>query len=72
MLTGRYVFTGDTALQIVARHTSAEPTPPSTHSAFDVSRSWMSWYLSVWRRTRPTARGPPESWPNAYASTITR
>ena len=25
MLTGRYVFTGDTALQIVARHTSAQP-----------------------------------------------
>jgi hypothetical protein len=37
MLTGRYVFTGDTALQIVARHTSAEPTPPSRYSRFDVS-----------------------------------
>jgi serine/threonine-protein kinase len=37
MLTGRYVFTGDTALQIVARHTSAEPTAPSRHSRFDVS-----------------------------------
>jgi eukaryotic-like serine/threonine-protein kinase len=37
MLTGRYVFTGENALQIVARHTSAEPTPPSRHSGFDVS-----------------------------------
>jgi eukaryotic-like serine/threonine-protein kinase len=37
MLTGRYVFTGENALQIVARHTSAEPSPPSRHSAFDVS-----------------------------------
>jgi eukaryotic-like serine/threonine-protein kinase len=37
MLTGRYVFTGQNAMQIVARHTSAEPTPPSRHSGFDVS-----------------------------------
>jgi eukaryotic-like serine/threonine-protein kinase len=37
MLTGRYVFTGESAMQIVARHTSAEPTPPSRHSGFDVS-----------------------------------
>jgi eukaryotic-like serine/threonine-protein kinase len=37
MLTGRYVFTGDTAMQIVARHASSEPTPPSRHSGFDVS-----------------------------------
>jgi eukaryotic-like serine/threonine-protein kinase len=37
MLTGRYVFTGESAMQIVARHTSAEPTAPSRHSGFDVS-----------------------------------
>jgi eukaryotic-like serine/threonine-protein kinase len=37
MLTGRYVFTGENAMQIVARHTSAEPAAPSRHSAFDVS-----------------------------------
>ena len=37
MLTGRYVFTGDSALQIVARHMSSVPTPPSRHSGFDVS-----------------------------------
>lgn len=37
MLTGRYVFTGENTMQIVARHTSAEPTPPSRHSRFDVS-----------------------------------
>ena len=37
MLTGRYVFTGENAMQIVARHTSSEPTPPSRHSGFDVS-----------------------------------
>jgi len=37
MLTGRYVFTGDNALQIVARHTSAQPTAPSRHSKFDIS-----------------------------------
>ena len=37
MLTGRYVFTGENALQIMARHTSADPTPPSRHSRFDLS-----------------------------------
>jgi plasmid stabilization system protein ParE len=37
MLTGRYVFTGDSAMQIVARHVSSEPVPPSRYSAFDVS-----------------------------------
>jgi len=36
MLTGRHVFTGDSVLQIVARHMSSVPTPPSRHSAFDV------------------------------------
>ncbi len=37
MLTGRYVFTGESPMQIVARHTSSEPTAPSRHSGFDVS-----------------------------------
>jgi serine/threonine-protein kinase len=37
MLTGRYVFTGESAMQIVARHVSSEPSPPSRHSTFDVS-----------------------------------
>jgi hypothetical protein len=37
MLTGRYVFTGDSAMQIVARHVSSEPVAPSKHSTFDVS-----------------------------------
>ena len=37
MLTGRYVFTGDSRMQIVARHVSAAPVPPSRHSTFDIS-----------------------------------
>ncbi len=37
MLTGRYVFTGDSSLQIVARHVNTAPVPPSRHSAFDIS-----------------------------------
>jgi eukaryotic-like serine/threonine-protein kinase len=36
-LTGRYVFTGDSPLQIVARHVSSQPAAPSVHSAFEVS-----------------------------------
>ena len=31
------VFSGDNAMQIVARHVSSEPLPPSRHSLFDVS-----------------------------------
>jgi serine/threonine-protein kinase len=37
ILTGRYVFTGESPLQIVARHVSSNPAPPSQHSGFDVS-----------------------------------
>jgi eukaryotic-like serine/threonine-protein kinase len=37
MLTGRYVFTGDTAVQIMARHASSEPAAPSRNSKFDIS-----------------------------------
>nr|MBA3760708.1 serine/threonine protein kinase [Gemmatimonadales bacterium] len=37
MLTGQYVFTGSSAMQIVARHVSSEPALPSTHSSFNVS-----------------------------------
>ena len=37
MLTGQYVFTGTSAMQIVARHVSSEPALPSTHSSFNVS-----------------------------------
>ena len=34
MLTGRFVFTGDSPLQIVARHISTAPEPPSRHSVY--------------------------------------
>jgi hypothetical protein len=34
MLTGRYVFTADSAIQIVARHVHTPPVPPSRHSAY--------------------------------------
>jgi serine/threonine-protein kinase len=37
LLTGRYVFTGESAMQIVARHVSSAPVPPSRHSTFDIS-----------------------------------
>jgi eukaryotic-like serine/threonine-protein kinase len=33
MLTGRYVFTGDSPMQIVVRHVNTPPAPPSKHSA---------------------------------------
>jgi hypothetical protein len=37
LLTGRYVFTGESAMQIVARHVSSAPVPPSRYSMFDIS-----------------------------------
>ena len=55
MLTGRYVFTGESALQIVARHTSAEPTPPSRHSGFDVSPELDELVLACLRK-KPSDR----------------
>ena len=39
MLTGQHVFTGASAMQIVARHVSSAPALPSKHSSFDVSAS---------------------------------
>ena len=36
MLTGRYVFTADTALQIVARHVHTPPSAPSKHSPIPI------------------------------------
>ena len=37
MLTGRYVFPADSSIQLVARHVSSAPIPPSRYSAFDIS-----------------------------------
>jgi eukaryotic-like serine/threonine-protein kinase len=37
MLTGRYVFTGESSIQIVARHVNTAPVPPSRYSTFDIS-----------------------------------
>ena len=34
MLTGRYVFTAERPMQILARHVSTAPLPPSQHSPF--------------------------------------
>ncbi len=36
MLTGRYVFTGDNSIQLMARHVSAAPVPPSRHSTYSL------------------------------------
>jgi len=55
MLTGRYVFTGDSSLQVVARHVSADPLPPSRHSAFDVSPALDELILGCLRK-KPSER----------------
>jgi serine/threonine protein kinase len=55
MLTGRYVFTGDSPMRIVARHVSSEPAPPSRHSAFDVSPALDELVLSCLKK-KPSDR----------------
>ena len=73
MLTGRYVFTGDSALQIVARHMSSVPTPPSRHSGFDVSPALDPLGARLSReRSHRTVPGPPGSYATAWASAKSR
>jgi eukaryotic-like serine/threonine-protein kinase len=55
MLTGRYVFTGDGAMQIVARHVSSAPVAPSRHSTFDISPALDELILACLRK-RPSER----------------
>jgi eukaryotic-like serine/threonine-protein kinase len=58
MLTGRYVFTGGSSIQLVARHVSSAPVPPSRHSAFDISPSLDELVLSCLQkkpRDRPAS-----------------
>jgi serine/threonine protein kinase len=55
MLTGRYVFTGDSPMQIVARHVNTAPAPPSRHSTFDVSPALDELVLSCLKK-KPSDR----------------
>jgi serine/threonine-protein kinase len=55
MLTGRYVFTGDSSIQIVARHVNTAPVPPSRYSAFDISPALDELVLACLRK-KPSQR----------------
>jgi serine/threonine protein kinase len=55
MLTGRYVFTGDSSIQVVARHVSLTPVAPSRHSGFDISPALDELVLACLRK-RPADR----------------
>jgi serine/threonine-protein kinase len=72
MLTGRPVFEGDSAIQILARHIQMAPEPPSRYSGFPLLRSrnscspaWLSSRQSGRRSARELAyrltRCEPES-----------
>jgi eukaryotic-like serine/threonine-protein kinase len=52
MLTGRDVFTGGGALQIMARHISEEPVPPSRHSPFALSGDLEETVLACLKKKR--------------------
>ena len=55
MLTGRYVFTGDSPIQIVARHVNTPPVPPSIHSAHPVP-SLLETVVLACLEKQPSAR----------------
>jgi serine/threonine-protein kinase len=55
MLTGRYVFTADSAIQIVARHVHTPPVPPSRHSAYPMSTELEQIVLTCLRK-KPSER----------------
>jgi len=55
MLTGRYVFTGASSIQIVARHVNTPPVPPSRHSTFDISPTLDELVLACLRK-KPAER----------------
>lgn len=50
MLTGRYVFTGESSIQVVARHVNSAPIAPSRHSAFDISPALDELVLACLRK----------------------
>ncbi len=39
LLTGQYVFQGDTAMEILLHHARTEPTPPSQRTELDVPQA---------------------------------
>jgi eukaryotic-like serine/threonine-protein kinase len=55
MLTGCYVFTGNSPMQIVARQVNTVPAPPSTYSAFDLSPALDELVLSCLKK-KPSDR----------------
>jgi len=55
MLTGRYVFTGNSPIEIAARHVSSTPVPPSRHSMFDISPALDELVLACLRK-KPAER----------------
>jgi len=55
MLTGRYVFTGNSPIEIAARHVSSTPVPASRHSTFDISPALDELVLACLRK-KPAER----------------
>jgi tRNA A-37 threonylcarbamoyl transferase component Bud32 len=59
LLTGRLVFSGDTANEIIAQHIRAVPVPPSIHSPFPVDVSLDDMILEC--LAKDAERRPPDA-----------
>jgi len=59
LLTGRLVFSGDTANEIIAQHIGAVPVPPSIHSPFPVDVSLDDAILEC--LAKDAERRPPDA-----------
>src|SRR6266699_3468633 len=59
LLTGRLVFSGDTASEIIAQHIRAVPVPPSIHSPFPVDVSLDDAILAC--LAKDAERRPPDA-----------
>ena len=59
LLTGRLVFSGDTANEIIAQHIRAVPVPPSIHSPFPVDASLDDAILEC--LAKDAERRPPDA-----------
>jgi serine/threonine-protein kinase len=59
LLTGRLVFSGDTANELIAQHIRAVPVPPSIHSPFPVDVSLDGVILEC--LAKDAERRPPDA-----------
>ena len=66
LLTGKMVFEGESAMQVMIQHVQAEPKRRRADGA-PIPRRSRSWSWSVWRRIRAGGRRARRSWASGWA-----